>query len=571
MGTASCAAPVDFNAAAQADASGNLVVEGSTPEVGEHTASCGGSAGGPEVVYRFTAPSAGQWVFSTVAPGLEGVFDTVLHARSACDDAGSELACSDDSQGTTQSTISLELAQDEAIFLFADAYGMNPGGNLRLTAFQAVAPAIVSVESFYNPESRGLAVRVAGTDANGDVVQIGVDVLDAEGNSLLEDGALDFDFFELEHADGDFTGSFIGVLPEELGEPAAVRVTVLDAAGLRSEPADDDVAATPPLAVGDACDPVEGFGDCPDGSACVAADEGMGAGACTEVSPPAIESAEAFYNEATFALAVRVAGTDGDNDAIGFGLEPLDEEGNSLLEGGALDFDFDEVTQADGNFEASLIVLGDEELPTPAAVRVTVYDSVGLRSDPVLLELGPPPALDLGDGCDEVEGFGICPAGALCLDDDPEDEAGPVCAEAVAECPADWTVTNLNDHAVDAGWSVAGDLSLAEEHGAFGTCGFFGLGTGANDVYAFTAPAAGLYGFENASEDARDLTMWARSLCGVDVPAAEVACNDDNPNEDTFFSYFEIALEANETVYVFVDTYGEEDRGPYTLNVQLLE
>ena len=48
---------------------------------------------GFDTVVSFTAPEAGNWIFSTSGSD----YDTVLYARSACADTATELDCNDDS------------------------------------------------------------------------------------------------------------------------------------------------------------------------------------------------------------------------------------------------------------------------------------------------------------------------------------------------------------------------------------------------------------------------------------------------------------------------------------------
>ena len=73
------------------------------------TAACGaGTVGtGPEVAYVVTVLRPVRLVASTDFPGTE--FDSVLYLRRACDDPGTQLACSDDVIGGTRSTLSLDL------------------------------------------------------------------------------------------------------------------------------------------------------------------------------------------------------------------------------------------------------------------------------------------------------------------------------------------------------------------------------------------------------------------------------------------------------------------------------
>ncbi|MFO0723083.1 MAG: hypothetical protein U1E65_04800 [Myxococcota bacterium] len=79
------------------------------------TGSCGGQ--GEEVVFLFSAPSAGVYAFDTAG----STYDTVLYARAAACD-GSELGCNDDPPAGGQSAqLLLSLVQGQTIVLILDA------------------------------------------------------------------------------------------------------------------------------------------------------------------------------------------------------------------------------------------------------------------------------------------------------------------------------------------------------------------------------------------------------------------------------------------------------------------
>jgi len=83
-------------------------VSGSTASAtADGSATCGGSDGAPDVWFRFAAPAAGVFTFDTFGSS----FDTVLSLYTGCpqDGRGQELACDDDSEGTAQSAVTLEL------------------------------------------------------------------------------------------------------------------------------------------------------------------------------------------------------------------------------------------------------------------------------------------------------------------------------------------------------------------------------------------------------------------------------------------------------------------------------
>jgi hypothetical protein len=74
----------------------------------------------PDVVYAFTAPSSGTYVFEKTAG-----FDAVLYAASTCPPTGDspDLACTD-----TPEEFSLTLAANETVFVFVDPYSASSIG-----------------------------------------------------------------------------------------------------------------------------------------------------------------------------------------------------------------------------------------------------------------------------------------------------------------------------------------------------------------------------------------------------------------------------------------------------------
>jgi hypothetical protein len=109
----------------------------------------------------------------------------------------------------------------------------------------------------------------------------------------------------------------------------------------------------------------------------------------------------------------------------------------------------------------------------------------------------------------------------------------------------------------DGTYSVSGSTA-----GAAGTqsgeCG----GNGPESVFAFTAPSAGTWKFTTqlrGEGESYDTVLYVRTGC--DDVASELTCNDDAGNLQSAVS---VLLEAGQTVFVFVDSYGA-DGGPFTL------
>ena len=86
---------------------------------------CGGGAA-PELTFRFTAPSAGNYVIDTDDP-VNTALDTVLYVRDGtC--TGTDLACSDDiSAINNRSKVQLTLAKGQSVIIVVDGFEMKTG------------------------------------------------------------------------------------------------------------------------------------------------------------------------------------------------------------------------------------------------------------------------------------------------------------------------------------------------------------------------------------------------------------------------------------------------------------
>jgi len=98
-----------------------VVAEGNTVSRSAlSTGSCGGETA-KDVTFQWTAPEAGRFEFTTSGSD----FDTLLYVRDGgC--AGPELACNDDTGGVT-STVSLQLAAAQTVFVTVDGYDADGG------------------------------------------------------------------------------------------------------------------------------------------------------------------------------------------------------------------------------------------------------------------------------------------------------------------------------------------------------------------------------------------------------------------------------------------------------------
>lgn len=122
------------------------------------TLSCGiGSS--PEVLYDWLVPRTNYYQISTAG----STFDTVLGARSAtCD--GTELACSDDANGTPQSELVRRFEAGQRIVLVADGKA-GDAGNLNLSIAPVTCPAL-DLSGQALPLSTALTT-VGGTNSQG--------------------------------------------------------------------------------------------------------------------------------------------------------------------------------------------------------------------------------------------------------------------------------------------------------------------------------------------------------------------------------------------------------------------
>lgn len=102
-------------------------VEGVTDGASRAAARCGGNARGSEVTWRFEAPAAGTYRFDTGGSD----YDTVVHVRTTCDDAATEIGCDDDTGDGNTSRLDLPLAARQAVTVFVDGYqpAANPDGH----------------------------------------------------------------------------------------------------------------------------------------------------------------------------------------------------------------------------------------------------------------------------------------------------------------------------------------------------------------------------------------------------------------------------------------------------------
>jgi hypothetical protein len=620
---------VVFGADAVEEDDGSLSQLATTGEASASDGSCVESSGS-EVAFEFTAPEAATYRFYSGAV-TEGI-DTILYARDTCADGETELACNDDvdyAGGLYDSRIWFDLEAGQTVYVIVDAYPLQDGpqsGEVFLNvktidradrggecdrlvldtacpdtdfcyteigedgAFadlgvcaEDTVPALVSAEAFGTDTTVGYVV--SGTDSSRDT--LGIHVI------------YQFDDMVLETPDGfpaeDYLGAFEGSDPYGLESftlragqdyavdfgieaPNKVTIALVDSMGNESEAVTVDIAPAPAVVEGMPCDEFRLTDACVEGTAC-RTDEGSepATWSCQAIKAPELTAATAYYNAANGHIAVVFEGLDSEKDVDAPGITILDPEGVDIpLRGDG------EIGEALGEFEPfeygelgefravwEFILTDEAGVPLQiGTVRVRAHDAEGLISESVDATLMAPVAdLPAGEPCDDWLAMNLCAEGLGCPTPDPEAEIAvdPVCTEVPVECPADYGVTALEG--AGPSWTISGDTTGATAH-TRGTCG----GGSGDAVFSFTAPEAGTYTFTTTSDDPEaDTVLYLRAACGAgpEFEGFELACNDD-PEAGNTLAAASVALEAAQTVYVFVDGYmGAEAgwTGPFSLTV----
>lgn len=602
---------IDFIELAEANPDGALVYEGQLQDDAGFTGSCGG--GGSEAsdqAVRFTAPEAGTWQFLLTPRALRGQtfgqYDPVLHARTTCDDAASELACNDDvSSGRLESSLRLPLEAGDTIYLVVDTVFRAINARYELSARRLpivgvdeacdvaseangcpegtycrtnpdvrgpegvcapdVAPTIDSVEAYDLGDDLGLVVT--GTDPGADIDRLLLNLLDANGNiiQLNAQGADTYILLPIEPTFGQnpaefrFRSNFLAAFPAT----SSVRARLLDARENESEPVDAGLLRPQPVIEGNECDGSRIRNACAAPTACIDAD-GDDIWLCTEPSAPRITRAKGYYSADTLLSGFQVDGIDPDRDVVGVFLELFDGEGDTVASG---DIPLDFVRYGGGNF-TGLVSIELNRDRGAASARLTPYDGEGLRGEPFDAgALTPPRVVDEGAVCDPAEAQAICAGDSFCFV--PEPGELPVCGAPDTACPAEWgPIVDLNAYPDGDVWRYSGDLTTSFNR-TQGSCG----GGSAQTILRFAPEEAGRYTFVTYSEaGGADTVLYTRSHCGFDAgqAAVELACND-NISVENDFSLLEVELAAEQEIFVFVDGFVDANgawRGPYSLTVR---
>ena len=561
----------------------------------ETTGVCGG--GGPEKVYGFTVPADGVYRFDTF--GVETDFDTVLYLVDPCPTQpdGQNLRCSDD-VGSLASGFLKTLRAGEVVYLVVDAFGPT-GGNFRLNVGQLPVLGERQVCDAFSerdgcddnlycfalnvpgqlPAEEGVCVpaenppvinRVAAL-RDGDVLGVSVDASDGEadvsGQYILEllagnraqvidaqTGATEVTLNFRENPLG--AQNFVGTARLNIfaagawPNTTAVRVRVLDVAGNVSASSTAQVAQVPVVNAAQPCDLGRVLNKCAAPNACIDRDGAAGAGpaSCGLPTPPSLNSADTTINVNTATIATTFIGTDPDHDTEGFVIGFFDAQGMLIDPPGPQTFAFDDISWNGDTFTAHVRLRLSAAEAAMVALGVIVFDASELSSNQVTVEqFGNPVAVGRGAVCDLFNGArDVCSAGNLCHSDLFGAGDG-TCQAPVAACPEFWPVADLNDAPVGVEWRASGSLADAANR-TTATC----ANMSAQDIFTFTAPAAGTYRFRTESDEVgADTSIFVRSFCRYRDFGAELACNDD-VSPQNFLSDLSVDLVANETVYVFV-------------------
>ena len=280
---------------------------------------------------------------------------------------------------------------------------------------------------------------------------------------------------------------------------------------------------------------------------------------CAELYAPVLREARAAFNTTLNTLGVSMTGTDespSGADVLG-GEMTLYGENGRIIYGESFPANF-RVSVDDINpsqFTLTHTDFWDVDYEQPIRVAVRAFDQRNLWSQQLIVPIGSPVDINDGTPCDPYAAFNLCPSDRVCL-------SGTCTPPEMIEyaCPTHWDVPELL-----IGTTVNGNQSDSDIIGE-GSCG----GDGPSDVYRFTAPSTSTYHFIvsdqpfSNSQTSGDPLIYLRSYCSALVPQLERGCNDDHID---YNSGLAVDLTADETIYLFVDSFQGDSTGPYQLTV----
>lgn len=453
---------------------------------------------GNEVVFAFVPEVAGDLVVDTF--GSDPSLDTMLHVRSQCASADTEIDCNEDwwYRGGWCYLAALEIDGAASVgiplYVFVDTWSRYSEGDFVVTArsrprvaagagcdpaglsdrcedgFRCVdgscqasqGPMLTEVAALNMPDGRTLRLVLRGTDAEQDVVDAHF-IFNIPPSTPL-DWTQRLDPIEWEGA------SFLSITDWDVSlYPATttVEIAVIDSAGTESAPRSATAAPLPRRDLGQPCDPTEYLDWCQDGQVC-------NAGTCAASQPPTLTDLVVHNLTATFRATVM--GTDPDGNATGVHYTFIDA-GNADMPDPTYGIDIY------ANFAWSVrdettFTAGFETIATPAGaagLRVEIVDYAFNESASIRVQGTAMPQLAAGGACDPAALANQCPetcsrASSQCVD--MAACQGQACAQALpALTPG--TPERVRLHTFDPGCFTS-------------TCG---VGVGPEAIYTLDVPS----------------------------------------------------------------------------------
>jgi len=249
-------------------------------------------------------------------------------------------------------------------------------------------------------------------------------------------------------------------------------------------------------------------------------------------------------------FAIYIEGTDGDEDLTEIAFQLFTAEGENIPEE-LYQTPLSHMISEDGHFKAWFHLVNEGIAQVAIGGIAIAIDAAGNQSESMDLQEA---TTEAADGfCDPNRTVNFCEVG-LCNDF--------VCvAEPDAACPGEWEVMDLSTM---ENWIYEGSTDGSEDYTGGASCG----GGVAQNIFAFTAPSADYYSFTTSVEGENDDTvLYIRDYCNIDDSSIEVGCNDDRLGGG-YASQLNVELEAEQTVFVFVDGYKNPD-APWSGNYRL--
>ena len=176
---------------------------------------------GSEAVVIFTAPSEGDWEIRT--SDAEPTFDTLIYARTTCDDATSEISCNDDIElgRIRTSRLNIRLEADQTVYIIIDHWSGTDAEPFHLLVRPFVVqnpPVLDEGNLVIDNEAKTIGFYAEGSDAEGDTALATINLIGPDGAGVFgQDGAgftltlgesgSDYSSFIDQQDDGSFTAA----------------------------------------------------------------------------------------------------------------------------------------------------------------------------------------------------------------------------------------------------------------------------------------------------------------------------------------------------------------------------